>query len=86
MMVHTRLSKWGNSVALRIPKAALEQIGLDEHSEVSVSVKKGKLIIALRQSDELPRYTLEELLEGMTLENRHEEFSDHFEVGAEVWE
>ena len=41
----TRVQKWGNSLAIRIPKAFASQTGLAEDVEVSLELEKGKLVI-----------------------------------------
>lgn len=41
------VSKWGNSLAVRLPKALVEQLGLKEGDElVVVASEAGKLIVA----------------------------------------
>jgi antitoxin MazE len=64
-----RVAKWGNSLAVRIPQALAEQAQLDEGAEVEVSVEGGSLSVRRRPR----RYTLDELVEQITPENRHEE-------------
>ena len=64
-----RVAKWGNSLAVRIPQALAEQAQLDEGAEVEVSVEGGSLSIRRRPR----RYTLDELVDQITPENRHEE-------------
>ena len=68
--MRTRLQKWGNSLALRIPKSFASEVGLDENSSVEVSLKEGKLIVA---PDREPRFTLKQLLAHVTEENLHHE-------------
>ena len=64
-----RVAKWGNSLAVRIPQALAEQAQLDEGAEVEVSVEGGSLSVRRRPR----RYTLDELVDQITPENRHEE-------------
>ena len=45
MAVIKSISRWGNSNALRIPGALLEQLGIGEASKVSLTVESGSLII-----------------------------------------
>lgn len=40
-----QIAKWGNSAAVRLPKAVLEQAGLAEGSEVEMVVENGTLLI-----------------------------------------
>ena len=55
----TRVQKWGNSLALRIPKAFALEVGLQEDREVELSVQRGRLVVV---PSAVPSYTLEELL------------------------
>jgi antitoxin MazE len=78
----TRVQKWGNSLALRIPKSFAADAGLSEDSQVDISLAKGKLIIQPVVSEP---FTLDELLEGITEENIHGEWDTGPAVGRETW-
>ena len=39
------ISKWGNSLALRIPKAIAEELQLNEGSPISIETAEGKILI-----------------------------------------
>jgi len=78
----TRIQKWGNSLALRIPSAFARQVGLEQGASVEVSLRQGKVII---EPVEEPPLTLEQLLEGVTDENLHDEVDTGPAVGKEVW-
>lgn len=74
-----QIQKWGNSLALRIPKPLADEAGLTENSAVELSVIDGQVtIIPVR------RYTLEELVAGITDENRHPETDTGDPVGNEI--
>jgi antitoxin MazE len=77
--VQTTITKWGNSLALRIPAAIIKDLGIFEGVEVQLTIEGGRLII------ERPRYTLEELLSGITPENIHSEITTGDPVGHEEW-
>ena len=77
----TRIEKWGNSLALRIPRPFAEEFNLHEGSAVDVSVRNGNLVVVPIAE---PQFTLEELVEQITPENRHDEV-DVGLVGNEVW-
>jgi antitoxin MazE len=78
----TRVQKWGNSLALRIPKAFAEEAGLAENAPVELSLKGGGLVV----QPEAPRkLTLEELLRGVTEDNLPGEWDTGPAVGKEVW-
>ncbi len=81
MMLAT-ISKWGNSRALRIPKAIALEAGLDFGSEVEMMLEGSEIrIIPVKK----PRYTLEELVAGITPENRHGVVDWGPPVGNEAW-
>ena len=78
----TRVQKWGNSLALRIPKSFATEAGLREDAPVELSLVKGKVVVQ-PVAPEPP--TLKELLRGVTDENLHSEWDTGPAVGREVW-
>ncbi|NOX61273.1 MAG: AbrB/MazE/SpoVT family DNA-binding domain-containing protein [Chloroflexi bacterium] len=78
----TRVRKWGNSLAVRIPKPIAEEIAITADSEVDMVTIDGKLIIEPTEESEL---TLEDLLNQITEENIHAEIDTGPAVGNEVW-
>ena len=64
-MVYSTIKKWGNSLALRIPKAYAAELGVAENSSVSLEVIGNRLIVKRGQ-------TLEEMLACISDENKHE--------------
>lgn len=78
----TRIQKWGNSLALRIPRPFAEETNLTENAAVDLSVRGGKLVVVPVIDEEL---SLEELVELITPENRHEEVVTGEAVGNEAW-
>ena len=77
----THVQKWGNSLAVRLPKHIVREIGLDYNSTVEMNVEEGKLI--LQRSDEIP--TLESLLSKVTKDNLHEIVDTGKPTGNEAW-
>ena len=78
----TAVQRWGNSLALRIPKAFAMETHLDNGSEVDVSVKGDSIVISpIRRR----RYDLNDMLEAITPENCHPEFNSGTAVGREEW-
>ncbi len=77
-----RIQKWGNSLALRIPKPFAEEASLREDSAVDVTVLSGKLVVV---AIEEPQLTLEDLVAKITPSNRHAEVETGKAVGNEVW-
>jgi antitoxin MazE len=80
--VKTRVQKWGNSLALRIPRPFADEVNLHENSAVEVTIRAGKLVVALVQESEL---TLDTLVEQITAQNRHDEIKTGKAVGNEIW-
>lgn len=72
--------KWGNSLALRIPKPLASECGLEENTPVDIHVENHKLIIMPVRK----QYSLEELLAEVTPENIHTEVSTGRPVGKEL--
>ena len=75
------ISKWGNSLAVRIPAAFAETVGLEEGTVVEIKVRAGRLIIVPTDS----RYELRELIDQITPENSHELVDWGKPVGKENW-
>ncbi|MBG0809178.1 AbrB/MazE/SpoVT family DNA-binding domain-containing protein [Methylosinus sp. H3A] len=66
------VEKWGNSAAVRIPSAVVEQARLEIDQAVQVRVEGGRVVIEPLTA---PEYSLDDLLAGVTPENLHEEES-----------
>ena len=65
--------KWGNSLALRVPKAFADEIGASAGKAAEMTVSNGKLVIEIARSPRRKRrYTLDKLVAGITPDNRHE--------------
>ncbi len=80
--MRTRVQRWGNSLALRIPKSFASETALDNGSEVELTLEEGRLVITpLAESP----FSLDELLAGITPENLHGETDTGPGVGAETW-
>ena len=76
----TKVRRWGHSLGLRIPRSFAREAGVDDGSEVALSVERGRLVIRpVRPA----RYTLEMLLEGITRSNLHAEADTGKPVGRE---
>jgi antitoxin MazE len=80
--METVIKKWGNSLALRIPKPLADEVGLAEDSAVDLLLEEGKLVIVPAMGS---RYTLESLLADVTVENLHDEVDTGVAVGGEAW-
>ena len=76
-----RIQKWGNSLAMRLPKAVVEDAELEEGSVVNVRVEEGSLVA----TPVAPRYHLDDLLKKVSKKNLHEEIEADSAVGRETW-
>jgi antitoxin MazE len=69
-MIIAHIRKWGNSLAIRLPKTLLALLDLREGSQVEISIDRDRLILSPVKK---PKYTLEELLSQITPESLHDE-------------
>jgi antitoxin MazE len=80
--MRVRVQKWGNSLALRIPKSFATETELDPGSEVDLTLEAGRLIITPLPE---PTFALEGLLEQVTPQNLHGEADFGIAKGRESW-
>jgi antitoxin MazE len=78
----TRVQKWGNSLALRIPKSYANEVGLQRETSVEVSLNDGRLIVTPVSK---PKPTLKQLLAKISKDNLHREVDTGTAVGNELW-
>ena len=79
--METQVDRWGRSLAIRIPHAFAREVQLDEGATVELTVAEGRLIITRRPG----KYSLDQLVAGITPENRHGETDWGEPVGNEAW-
>lgn len=80
--METRVQKWGNSLAVRIPKPIAAQLGLANHSPVNFSLRGTELVITPVKHPDLK---LSDLLAEVTKDNLHGEIDTGTSVGKETW-
>jgi antitoxin MazE len=78
----TQIARWGNSLAVRIPKAAAEAAKFRDGDSLDVNVE-GSGAVIIRKAKKKP--TLKDLVRGITAENRHGETNWGERVGNEEW-
>ncbi|MDO8482905.1 MAG: AbrB/MazE/SpoVT family DNA-binding domain-containing protein [bacterium] len=78
----TKVQKWGNSLAVRLPKEAAESIGLRQGSAVSIISSHD--LISIRPVSK-PREKLEQMVRKITKKNRHALIDWGVPVGKEIW-
>ena len=80
--MRTKIQKWGNSLALRIPKSFAEEAEVKAGSRVDLSITDGQLVI---RPVRLQIFELHALLAGVKEENLHAEMSTGEPTGREAW-
>jgi len=80
--VKAHLAKWGNSLAVRIPKNVAEEARLQEGDGIELKAI-GPGAIRIRTVKTKP--TLAQLVRGITPRNRHAESDWGPPVGNELW-
>lgn len=78
----TNLARWGNSLAVRLPKDVTEELRLAEGATLDIKVEKGALLLRPTQ----PRYRLEDLLGGVTPQRMRKAWSWGPDKGREIVE
>lgn len=63
--MRTEIARWGNSLAVRLPRSAIEAAGLAQGAPVEIIAQPGEIRIRSATN----RYTLEQLLGAITDEN-----------------
>jgi antitoxin MazE len=83
--MRTEFLKWGNSIALRVPKVVAEEIGASEGKQADMTVENGALVVKVTSKKKRRRYSLESLIAKITPENVHPETDWGPRRGNEVW-
>jgi antitoxin MazE len=81
--MQAQVLKWGNSLAVRIPKRVAESANLQAGDPLEIAVGTDG-VVQLHRVGEVP--TLAQLVAQITAENRYAEISTGPEVGREVVE
>jgi antitoxin MazE len=78
----TVLQKWGNSLALRIPRTVAAEVAVAAGHAVDLQVSKGRIVLSPLTKK---RYELADLVSGIRAKNRHAEVSSGKSRGRENW-
>jgi antitoxin MazE len=76
------VAKWGNSLAVRIPQHLAKEIELTAGGEVEIVAIDGNLVIKPKKQKQ---YSLDQLIAGITPDNRHGSIETGSSVGEEIW-
>ena len=79
--MRSSIVKWGNSLALRLPKYLAADVNLAEGTPVELRVDGGSLVVTPSR----PKYRLEDLLARTGPEHRDDEIDFGGPVGNETW-
>lgn len=80
-MMQIQVKKWGNSASVRIPAAIMQAAHLNLDDPVDIRAENGLIVIEPIRSK---TYDLDELLAGITPENRHDAVDFGPAVGREA--
>jgi antitoxin MazE len=75
----TVIQKWGNSLGIRIPSVYAKEFELKNGSQVNIIEENGRIVIIPK------RNSLDDLLDKITNDNKHNEIETGFSVGKEEW-
>ena len=78
----TKVQKWGNSLAVRIPRLIARETRLSPGARIDLKMQDGVIVITPLTRT---RYALADLLKGITRNSLHEEVEFGDAVGREVW-
>ena len=81
--MNTKVQKWGNSLAVRLPSDIAKKLSITDGTSVRLSEKNG--VVQLSRISKPESYSLKELLSRITPENMHEEVDWGAPVGKEIW-
>lgn len=83
MKTNSKVKKWGNSLAVRLPSSVTDATGISDDTDVKITTHGSSVTITpLTKKKKL---SAEDLFEGVTSENAHKEFDWGPDVGAERW-
>jgi antitoxin MazE len=83
--MNAEIKKWGNSLAVRLPRDLVQSLRLHDGSPVELELKDGTLVIRPRQRPHRGNVTLDQLLTGVTPASIHRDTEWGEPVGEEIW-
>ena len=79
--MQTQVSKWGNSLAVRLPRTVTKEVGLRDGEPVDLSLEGKRIVIAPQRR----RYRLSDLMRRVTADNIHDAVETGEPEGRDVW-
>jgi len=80
--MHIRVERWGNNLAVRIPKSLAENAEVKEGMVVDLTIRQRKIVAIVAQKEKWP---LKQLLDKVNNMNRHAEIDFGAPIGRESW-
>jgi antitoxin MazE len=80
--MHVRVQKWGNSLAVRLPKPLAEDAEVKEGTVLNLAVSEGMVVATPVQKR---KWSLKQLLARVSKKNLHAEVDFGPSVGREIW-
>jgi antitoxin MazE len=77
----TKVQKWGNSLAVRIPLPIAKELNLSQGEEMDITSSKGQIVLEPSRKE----YVLKDLVSQITEENSHGETDTGPSAGRESW-
>jgi antitoxin MazE len=81
--MHVRVQKWGNSLAVRLPKPLAEDAEVKEGTVLNLAVSEGMGVATPVQQKK--KWSLKQLLAKVSKKNLHAEVDFGPSVGREIW-
>jgi antitoxin MazE len=78
--METKIQKWGNSLAVRLPKAFADQTGIEDGSIIRILLQNGKIVLVPIKDRES---RLESMLEQIDESTIHNEIDFGMPIGKE---
>lgn len=79
----TKVSKWGNSLGVRLPKNIVDSLHIGNGSEVKIERNNATIVITPKEK---MVFTVEDLIVGMTEEGVLDQFEPLKSIGKEIIE
>lgn len=80
--MRTKIQRWGNSLAVRIPKPFAIEARLADQADVDLTMVNGKIVVAPAAK---PAVRLKDLLARVTKRNLHGQVDTGTPRGREAW-
>lgn len=79
--MQVEIQRWGNSGAIRLPAAIMKQVNVALGDQLDLKTEDGKIVLVPAPHE----YRLDDLVGGITKDNRHAPVDFGAAVGREAW-